>query len=366
VNLNDVTIRECKSQTNTSKPYEQSGFGGGIFINGQTPYVVSSRGLNFKGMKFDRNKADKYGQSMYVVMSKLKEFCLLGIAGEYVKGNYSDFHSDPKELMGCNLDYKFFHLSQIDIEGTQQYLEEIWNVPYGQIWHVSNREFGLYPGSDQSGCAAFDSPCESIQYAIDEISIQKELSPTTPTSEKRIGITENGYDLLTPYNFSPSQIHTNLIKIMKQLYGTPYSMSGQAEIKIKKGGSSSTIENGESGWIQATNGLQLRMYEINITTNQSILTIPVIYVQDSNTLLELNTIIFSGINLSTTAATGAKGIIHINVNNQHLIAHSSVFENITIEGEGGNAIRFDNNINSTITASISNCSFKNINAKADS
>ncbi|KAA6309499.1 MAG: hypothetical protein EZS28_056499, partial [Streblomastix strix] len=42
------------------------------------------------------------------------------------------------------------------------------------------------------------------------------------------------------------------------------------------------------------------------------------------------------------------------------------FENITIEGEGGNAIRFDNNINSTITASISNCSFKNINAKADS
>ncbi|KAA6396774.1 MAG: hypothetical protein EZS28_007698, partial [Streblomastix strix] len=247
VNLNDVTIRECKSQTNTSKPYEQSGFGCGIFINGQTPYVVSSRGLNFKGMKFFDNFAEKHGQSLYIVMAQLNDFCLLGIAGEYVKGNYSDFHSDPKELMGCILDYYYFHLSRIDIEGTQQYLEEIWNVPYGQIWHVSNREFVLYPGSDQSGCAAFDSPCESIQYAIDEISIQKELDRDYYTSEKRIGD----------------------IKIMKQMYGTSYAIQGNAEIKIKKDNNDSK-EDGKQGWISSVGGITLRIYEIKITADQSI------------------------------------------------------------------------------------------------
>jgi hypothetical protein len=80
--------------------------------------------------------------------------------------------------------------------------------------------------------------------------------------------------------------------------------------------------------------------------------------------LELNTITISGINLSPTSS--AKGIVHINVNNQHLIAQNSVFEDITIEGEGGNAIRFENNANSRVTATITNCQFKNINAKADS
>ncbi|KAA6377360.1 MAG: hypothetical protein EZS28_027113, partial [Streblomastix strix] len=365
--LNDVTIRECKSYNNTSQ-YGVSGFGGGIFINGQGIYDVSSRGLNFKGMKFFDNFAEKHGQSMYVVMSKLKEFCLLGIAGEYVKGNYSDYHSVNMELMGCILEYNaFYYMSQTDIEDNQQqYLEDLWDVPNGSIWHVSNRVGVLPTGINQTGCADYNSPCNTIEYALIQISVEKELSPTTPTSEKRIGITQNGFDLNSPIFFNSSNSYTNVIKIMKQLYGTNQAMIGQAQLMIKKDGSSSTIENGQPGWIQATDGIELRIYEIDITTDQYILTIPVIYVQDSNTLLELDTVTFSGINLSTTAATGAQGIVHINVNNQHLIAQNSIFEYITIEGEGGNAIRFENNQQQTFTARLTNCQFKNINSTGES
>ncbi|KAA6386621.1 MAG: hypothetical protein EZS28_017852, partial [Streblomastix strix] len=361
--LQDVAIHECKSYKNTSQSYALSGFGGGIFIDGQGPYDVSSRGLNFKGMKFDRNKAEKHGQSMYVVMKYLENFCLLGIAGEYVKGNYSDYRSNQEELMGYDIDCSaFYPMSQAQIEGPQQqqFLEELWDVPYGSIWHVSNR-VGVSPtGVDSLICALISDPCNSIEFVLKIISDKRELSPSTPTSEKRIGITQNGFDLNSPIQFNTSTSYTNVIKIMKQQYGTNQTMIGQAQLMIKKGGSSSSIENGQSGWIQAVGGIELRMYGIDITTDQSILTIPVIYVQDSNTLLELDTVTFSGINLSPTSQ--AKGIVHINTINGEFIAYQCNFEYITIQGEGGNAIRLENNSQSTLTE----CQFKNINSIGES
>jgi hypothetical protein len=94
-------------------------------------------------------------------------------------------------------------------------------VPNGSIWHVSNRVGVLPTGINQTGCAAYNSPCNTIEYALIQISVEKELSPTTPTSEKRIGITSGSYELNSPIQFNPSTSYTNVIKIMKSQYGTP-------------------------------------------------------------------------------------------------------------------------------------------------
>lgn len=51
-------------------------------------------------MKILDNEADNAGQSMYVVMNKVKEWCRQGIKGEYAKGNYSEEDSDERDLEG--------------------------------------------------------------------------------------------------------------------------------------------------------------------------------------------------------------------------------------------------------------------------
>ncbi|KAA6375243.1 MAG: hypothetical protein EZS28_029230, partial [Streblomastix strix] len=88
--IKDALIHECKSITNTSQSYSQTGFGGGMFLGGSGDYDPSTKLIDLRGMKIYNNSADIYGQSLYIVMRQVIEFCQYGTQGEYVKGNYSD------------------------------------------------------------------------------------------------------------------------------------------------------------------------------------------------------------------------------------------------------------------------------------
>ncbi|KAA6353332.1 MAG: hypothetical protein EZS28_051141, partial [Streblomastix strix] len=252
--INDALIKQCQAKSDSTSTYP-TGYGGGIFLTGSGDYDVQSNSLNFKGINISDNSANNGGQSIYIIMSKLKEWCRYGTAGEYVKGNYSDTYSNQNELQGIPIN----------------------------IWHFQSGTSQTLTPEDQYFCGNIDEPCESIEYALKQISVRKGGSETSDILEKKIGITEVGFELTKPIELNPSITHTNKIIIMKQLYGTPSAMIDNSQLKIKKG-------------------------------DQSKLTIPIIYVEESNSILDLNSITFSGINLSPTSE--AKGIIHININNQ--------------------------------------------------
>jgi hypothetical protein len=75
-----------------------TGFGGGIFIGINGSRGPASMSLDLKGMKIYNNSASSGGQSLFVVMDKLKDWCEYGLLGEYVKGNYSDTDSNENDL----------------------------------------------------------------------------------------------------------------------------------------------------------------------------------------------------------------------------------------------------------------------------
>ncbi|KAA6341289.1 MAG: hypothetical protein EZS28_052468, partial [Streblomastix strix] len=143
------------------------------------------------------------------------------------------------------------------------------------------------------------------------------------------------------------------------MYGTPQEIQGKAEMKIMKNNDNNK-ENGKVGWISAFEGLQLHLYCLYIVMDNSQLLIPIIYIQDSDSVLELHTITFSGIKLSPS--TESKGIIQINVDNSQFIAQSCIFQNIEISSKGGNAIRILNSGSYPITSSIKGCQFNNISS----
>ncbi|KAA6372680.1 MAG: hypothetical protein EZS28_031793, partial [Streblomastix strix] len=361
--INDALIQECEAKADQTHLF-QTGYGGGMFLTGSGDYDPSTLRLDLKGMRILGNTANNGGQSLYVAITKLAEWCRTGTAGEYVKGNYIDSTSDLNELQGVRMDYSTFKILLISqIQNQQRSLEYYWNVR-NQIYHIQNRNGGQYYGQDQYWCGNIDEPCESIEYALKQISVRNGGNETTPISEKKIGITEGGLQLSNPFSFSESSSYTSVIKIMKQMYGTTSAMTEQAEIKIIKGSSGSTVESGHKGWISAAQGLQLRIYGIKIITDQYKLTIPIINIQDTDSILELDTVTFSGIQLSP--ATEAKGIVHINVDNSQFIAQSCIFQNMDIDSQGGNAIRIVNEGSSSITGTIKGCQFNNIKSIGDS
>ncbi|KAA6374911.1 MAG: hypothetical protein EZS28_029562 [Streblomastix strix] len=128
----DAYIHDCKAlnSTNTSLRYSESGFGGGIFLTGLGDYDPSSKLIDLRGMKIYNNSADKYGQSLYVAMPKVVEWCKYGILGEFVKGNYSDTYSDENELLGIpkNLIDFYYSCTQEQIQQQQQPLEHWWRI----------------------------------------------------------------------------------------------------------------------------------------------------------------------------------------------------------------------------------------------
>ncbi|KAA6351383.1 MAG: hypothetical protein EZS28_051845, partial [Streblomastix strix] len=86
--------------------------------------------------------------------------------------------------------------------------------------------------------------------------------------------------------------------------------------------------------------------------------------EGSNSILELNSVTFSEINLSPT--NEAKGIIHININNQQFNMENCSFEDIEIQNKGGNVIRFQNDLQSKFIGTLTKCQLKNINSQSDS
>ncbi|KAA6398520.1 MAG: hypothetical protein EZS28_005958 [Streblomastix strix] len=359
----DTYFHDCKSTESSSN---FAGYGAGIFLIGDGDYTPALHYIDLRGMKFYNNKADRNGHTLYIVTSKVIDLCRYGIQGEYIKGNYSDGISDQNELMGIpRTPNQFYNLNINQIQSLQKPLENWWYQPKGLIWHLLNRNEGTIQGIDYPTCAEFDHPCLTIEYTIRAISFMKSESDYDAfIDEKRLGICEAGFDLTAPYQFSKTGSHTNIIKIMKQLYGTDQEMSGQAEIKIIKGSDESTIENGNQGWISAVDGLELGIFGIRIISDKSKLTIPIIYIQDQSSILQLNTITIFDINLTPSASS--KGIVHIEVFNSLFLASNSLFEKINIEGSGGNVIRMISTYNKAITATITSCKFIDITAYKDS
>ncbi|KAA6373536.1 MAG: hypothetical protein EZS28_030937, partial [Streblomastix strix] len=84
----------------TQSQFVINGYGGGIFLTGTGDFNQQSELLDLHGMKIYQNSASNNGQSVFVVMANVVEWCQQGILGEYVKGNYSDLNSDVNELEG--------------------------------------------------------------------------------------------------------------------------------------------------------------------------------------------------------------------------------------------------------------------------
>ncbi|KAA6365045.1 MAG: hypothetical protein EZS28_039428 [Streblomastix strix] len=132
--IKDAYFHECKAlnSTNSSISYSQTGFGGGLFLGGEQfpgesgDYDPSTQLIDLHGMKINNNSADKYGQSQYIVMKDVVEFCQYGILGEYVKGNYSDTYSDEIDLVGIPMDLETFNASTSELIKQQQKPLEPW------------------------------------------------------------------------------------------------------------------------------------------------------------------------------------------------------------------------------------------------
>ncbi|KAA6356523.1 MAG: hypothetical protein EZS28_047950, partial [Streblomastix strix] len=150
----DALIQQCEAKSNTSRDVPPTGYGGGIFLTGNGDYDISSKRLDLKGMKIYGNSADKAGQSLYVAMTQLAEWCRTGIAGEYAKGNYSDGISNQIELQGIQVDQTTFkYYSSIQINEQQNYLDEYWIVDRNEYYVQDS-------GSDDWLCTS-SNPCKT-------------------------------------------------------------------------------------------------------------------------------------------------------------------------------------------------------------
>ncbi|KAA6362602.1 MAG: hypothetical protein EZS28_041871, partial [Streblomastix strix] len=115
---------EAKADTIQTSP---TGYGGGIFLTGSGYYDPSTQRLDLKGMNIYNNSAEIAGQSLYVEMINVKELCKYGIAGEYVKGNYSDRYSKFEDIQGISANLTTFNsLSFESIQQQQSPLQFYW------------------------------------------------------------------------------------------------------------------------------------------------------------------------------------------------------------------------------------------------
>ncbi|KAA6336003.1 MAG: hypothetical protein EZS28_052914, partial [Streblomastix strix] len=146
----DTIIEYCEAKSDTSYDIPPTGYGGGIFLFGPGDYDPSSQRLDLKGMKIYNNSASSGGQSLYVVMTKVEEWCKYGGEGEYVKGNYSDGISNKNELQGIAKDQSSFNtLYPQEIQAQQNHLQYFWTsqiaslISVGVILNVSNTDAPL-------------------------------------------------------------------------------------------------------------------------------------------------------------------------------------------------------------------------------
>ncbi|KAA6389188.1 MAG: hypothetical protein EZS28_015285 [Streblomastix strix] len=152
----NISLLRCKAQSDTSNDLPPTGYGGGIFLTGQGNYNSLSKLLDFRKMKFNGNTANKSGQTMYIAMTQVAEWCRAGTAGEYVKGNYSDGISNQNELQGIPVDsVTFDSYSSTQINELQNRLQYYWNVDRDEYYVRSN-------GSDQQPCNS-SNPCLTVE-----------------------------------------------------------------------------------------------------------------------------------------------------------------------------------------------------------
>ncbi|KAA6393308.1 MAG: hypothetical protein EZS28_011161 [Streblomastix strix] len=129
--IKDTIVQKCKAlnSTNSLIRYSASGFGGGLFLGIYEDYDPTSELIDLRGMNIYNNSADKFGQSLYIAMPKVVEWCQYGILGEYVKGNYSDKYSNETDLEGIPMDYgQFSNLSPYQIQLESKPLEHWWRI----------------------------------------------------------------------------------------------------------------------------------------------------------------------------------------------------------------------------------------------
>ncbi|KAA6393977.1 MAG: hypothetical protein EZS28_010491 [Streblomastix strix] len=122
----DTIVQECKVSKGS---FYQSGFGGGLHIEGLGDYKPQYELIDLRGLKIYNNSAEIGGQSLFVAMTKVVEWCQYGILGEYVKGNYSDRYSNERDLEGIPMDLSTFNSSSLQtIVQQQQPLEHFWRI----------------------------------------------------------------------------------------------------------------------------------------------------------------------------------------------------------------------------------------------
>ncbi|KAA6402489.1 MAG: hypothetical protein EZS28_001986 [Streblomastix strix] len=129
--IKDAIFQGCQAMNNyfIQYSYSQTGFGGGVFLGVYGDYDPSINHIDLHGMNISNNSADKYGQSLFVVMRDIIEWCQYGTQGEYVKGNYSDTYSNETDLVGIPMDLSTFNSSSLQtIEQQQQPLELWWRI----------------------------------------------------------------------------------------------------------------------------------------------------------------------------------------------------------------------------------------------
>ncbi|KAA6367987.1 MAG: hypothetical protein EZS28_036486, partial [Streblomastix strix] len=157
-NISDALIQECQTKSDTTKDLPPTGYGGGIFLSGNGEYDPSTKRLDLKGMKIHGNSADKSGQSLYVVMTSVEEWCKYGIAGEYVKGDYQNGISNQNELQGIPIDsstFKYYY-SSIQIIEIQNYLDEYWNVDRNE-YYVNDSGSDVWQCTEQQHCKTLEA-----------------------------------------------------------------------------------------------------------------------------------------------------------------------------------------------------------------
>ncbi|KAA6371178.1 MAG: hypothetical protein EZS28_033295, partial [Streblomastix strix] len=228
--INDAIFQECEAKYSSSVP-GKSGYGGGIFIGAYSNFAPSAGDiLDLHGMKIDGNKADNYGQSLYVILNNLESWCMLGTKGYYVKGNYSDATSNENELMGVPFNqstFDFFTESQM--QSGYKNLESYWN-PDGSGTEPGDDEdsdivyvnkFYVQASGDNSNQCTSSSQCKTLEtqaitikinnaetfivYIVDETSLSQQITiseyssprtfrnyPTTSTTFGTIQITPAG------------------------------------------------------------------------------------------------------------------------------------------------------------------------------
>ncbi|KAA6400535.1 MAG: putative NEK protein kinase [Streblomastix strix] len=262
--IRDSVIQNCQAVNNIS-PASPTGYGGGIFLTGTGSYEPSQKALDFRWMNITGNTAGRGGQSLYVVMTKLAEWCSQGSLGEYVKGNYSDTLANLNDLEGVIMESNAFQgLSQEEIQEQQYHLQYFW-VKIATLTRVevtlniSNTNLPLQFTIKGSGIIAGVNLRVKIIQAGLKTSVNKELSIQQYNADDVIYPPEDGSG--TPIqvegNLQDEQTATFGMKIYKWFDYNKYNYN----FLISNDGSIFTGVEGKEGASPPLNVIELEVDE---------------------------------------------------------------------------------------------------------